>query len=118
MKALKTIRVEDLLNSVETFRREDAVFAKGHPLTLETPIMICDIDDETIVEHAAPRGHLKNHPEFSYLIDALSVRDVILNLSLQGPDNSLRTKLRALNFYLENDAFLDLSLLWNGSILV
>jgi len=107
--ALKIIRVEDLLNSVEAFGREDAVFAKGYPLTLETPIIICDIDDETLVEHAAPRAYLKSRPEFSYIIDVLSVRDVILNLSFQGAENNPVTKLRAFNFYLATDAYLDVS---------
>ncbi|AUH64615.1 DUF7716 domain-containing protein [Paracoccus zhejiangensis] len=97
--------ISEVLADPTAYLWKDALFAEPvKPLTAETPCMVHDPNDVEDDELDLPNAVVE--AGFDYVIAMQTVQSIVENARLQGRGDSLEDRLRALNFYLENDAFI------------
>lgn len=95
-----------VLDSLDELSRDDMVCFGPRPSSPDEPCLVADSmeldDDDDLPTEAVERG-------WQVALLKEQIEDVVLNLRAQVPDPGIDLVLRAIAYYLDNDAFLSVS---------
>ena len=95
---IKTIFI-DFINNINDYNYKYSLYSKILPINLGDEILL----EEELYDIKDTIG------EFNYIIGVEDIKDIMNNLKMQLPkNNDLQICANAINYYIENDAFIDL----------
>ncbi|WP_232816421.1 DUF7716 domain-containing protein [Paracoccus zhejiangensis] len=99
--------ISDVLANPEGFLWSDALYAEPVKLlSAGTPCLVHDPNDVEDNDTDLPKAAIDTG--FRYVLAMQTLQSIVENLQLQGRAGSPEERLQALNFYLENDAFISI----------
>lgn len=102
---IKYQQLNEILNKIDSYQWNDVLFIPQEKLTLESICLVHnsnDLDDEDLDEPKPARDK-----GLKYGLDITDLNGIKSNLMQQGISNvGNKDFLTAINFYLENDAFI------------
>jgi hypothetical protein len=97
-------KLADVLAEVHSAPLTHALFVKGaRPWKIDSP---CQLQDTSIADF--DEGALAREG-FRYVLGVADVQDIVLNATEQKPSVSAADLVRAFNYYVDNDAFINFS---------
>ncbi len=93
----KILLINDFIAHLENFK-DGALYSKSKKLNLS---------DNVLIAHEDRYLEAEEIDGFSYMLELSQVEDVISNLTAQIHHPTLKNIIEALNYYIENDAFID-----------
>ncbi|WP_146504708.1 DUF7716 domain-containing protein [Rubinisphaera italica] len=102
------MRLSDVLDVAGEFQWSDALYLPiNTAFTLNTPAIVYDPDD--VVDDGQETPVFPSENGMVYVLGINTVQEILSNLNQQKPECTADDKLKALNHYVLNDAFICLN---------
>jgi hypothetical protein len=98
--------LEAVVLGAMTLPKNTAIFVRpDSPWTAQTPCAPVDLDDCS--DDGEPPSNLQ-HSGLVYALTLPTVWEIIENARIQSPTASVETLIKSIEYYIDNDAFMDL----------
>lgn len=96
--AYKEIYVDELINNISSYIKEGILYTIPHQkLTVGTKVIISFDEYNT-----------SDIYKYKWTLDCRDIEDIFSNISQQIDQPTIEQKIEAINYYIENDAFIDM----------
>lgn len=91
----------ELINNIENVDEYLNIYIQKHNQNVDFSDKIILLSDEDVESSKTPQN-------FRYFLGVYALRDILDNFVKQKKDASIQELIRAINFYIMNDAFIEL----------